>query len=691
MSLKLDLGNIGAVNLASTGDLAKRLQPGIDTLVHFNPQVLNLLGTRIADLPSGTVSSDFTFSAGPAWQVSQTVGITLSVEPEAGCSLGFVKPGGTLFRLNVANNDTPVTAGPGRYYLAIGLQCGLALDAGAQWSNGSFGVSGDVSAGARFRVANYCEVSETATLAEALVQAFSTFVLPLQAESVAAMPDGNYIDFEFFGKLSLGFGATYGFSGLFLAGRSNGEVSASFTSPIGQGLVSAQPSYQVGAGFKVQYDHKGAFRVVAGRNKDSAQDGAVLYLLRGETRNISTTETLGITLGAGAKFQTDASTLAGEIQQAVGAAFPGPSGAKLGASLSGNANSLVGAVNNGVNALLARLDGQKITLEALQSQSAANAALFIYRFDFRNGGLAAYDCAMRGDYARAVTMPGVALDPKSLVEQLYVQKAGLNVQFFDLLKYHDVESYIQRTDISYAGDRTFQVRDTRGVKAVSGLFGKEREADLYFIAESRQAAAVSGVDVRLHAVFREQDNEDASTETSRMLAALGQAPAKPGRVTLDADAVRFSGLTSDRAAAYEGFARAVRDVIGPANSVADVFLASFARYADWVEFDRATDGNPNGDRWPANYPPSDRGQRLLVQTYILSGQHFMDFCAGLKHLASDASGVTDEKQYERLLAAIDGMIHRDFAFPTYFLKPAMVAVMRLAGVAPAITLTAGKG
>jgi hypothetical protein len=690
MALKLDLGSIGTVDLASTGDLAKRLQPGIDTLVHFDPQLLNFAGTPISDLPAGSLSSDFNFTVGPSWQLNQTVGITLSVEPEAACSVALVKPGGELFRLNVADDETPVIAGNGSYYLAVALQCGLAVDAGARWSNGSLGVSGDVSTGAQFRIANYCRVPESATLGDALARAFSAFVLPFQAESVAAMPDGNYIDCDFIGKLALGFGVTYGFSGLFLAGRSNGEVAASFDSLIGKGVASMQPSFQVGAGFKLEYDHQGAFRVIAGRNKDTAQDGAVLYLLRGDTQAISATESLGITLGAGAKFQTDASTLAGEIQQAAAAAFPGAAGAKLGASLSASADSIVSSVNAGVNALLAKADGQKMTLETVQSRSAENAALFIYRFDFRKGGLAAYDCAMRGDYARAVRMPGVTLDPRSLVERLYVQSAGLNLRLFGALQYHDIEDYIQRTDVSYAGDRTFDVRDTLGLKAVSGLFGKEREADLYFIAESSQVTSVTGLDVRLHAIFQEQNNSEASAETSRMLAALQQTPGNAGRVALDADAAKFAGLTQDAAAAYEAFARAVRDIIGTDNGSAEIFLANFARYADWLEFDRATDGNPNGDRWPEDYPPSDRGLRLQVQTYILSGRHFVDFCAGLKELAASIPGVADDKQYEKLLAAIDGMVHRDFAFPTYFLKPAMVAVFRLAGVAPEISQPAAS-
>ena len=76
MALNLDLGSVGTVALDADGDLAKRLRPGIDTLVKFNPQTLNFLGTNVADLPTGSVSSDFNFNVGPSWQVSQQVGIS---------------------------------------------------------------------------------------------------------------------------------------------------------------------------------------------------------------------------------------------------------------------------------------------------------------------------------------------------------------------------------------------------------------------------------------------------------------------------------------------------------------------------------------------------------------------------------------------------------------------------------------
>jgi hypothetical protein len=686
MALNLDLGSVGTVALDADGDLGKRLRPGLDTLVKFNPQTLNFLGTKVADLPTGSLSSDFNFDVGPSWQVSQQVGITLSIEPEVGCSLEVISPGGELFRFTADEDETPVTAAPVQYYLKIGLLCGLTIDAGVQWSSGQFGVSGDISKGARFRVANFCPVPATATLREALQQAFSAFVLPFQADRAAAMADGTYVDFEFVGKLGLGFGATYGFSGLFLAGRSNGEVSASFQSPVGQAVASVAPSYQVGAAFKLQYEEEGAFRVITGRTKNATQNGASIYLFRKDATGLTTSETLGITFSPGAKFSTDASTLKNEIQQAVARAMPGKAGATWGSRLADASDALINEVNNGASALLGLGDGHGLQLALEQSEARESSVLFLYDFDFNQSGLAAYDMAMRCDYATAITLPGASLDPRSFVERLYVKRTGLDVQLFDALKFHSITDYIDRTDVNYVGGRTFQIRDSIGVKDVSGLFGKERRADLYFIAQRKSGDSASDPHVKLQAMFQEHDNADASSETERMLVAFGQPAAKPAKVTLEADAARFGSLPAGGAVAYNAFVRAVSDVIGPQNNVVDIFLAKFGRYDDWKAFSDAVDGNANGDRWPDGYPPSDRIERLKVQTYILGGQHFMDFCDGLKHLAGDAANADTDAKYAALLDAIRGMVHNDLPFPTYFLKPGMVAVMRLAGVTPAVLL-----
>ena len=726
MPLKLDLGSVGAVELAANGDLSKYLQPGIDSIVNLSPLVVGHLDSRIADVPPGSVSTNFSFSFAPSWKIAQAVGITLSVKPKAACTLSIIQPGGTLFSYALGEDakDTPVKAPADSYYIGIALGCSLALDAGAQWSSGHLGVSGSISDSDQFRVANYYQVGPSVTLRDAINQAFSNFVLPFHADSIAQLPAGDYVDFEFIGKLALGFGATYGFSGMFFAGQSKGEVSASFATPIGTTVISATPSFQVGAGFKLQYTHDDAFRVVTGRTSS----GATLYLLRKNTSGFSTTESFGVTLNAGAKFQTDAATVKAETEKAAQGLLGGSPGSALGNKLATVAGDAVNDINDSVNKLLAKGDGQKIALELIQSRTREHTALFVYNFDF-NKGTGAYDVAMRGDYATALSMPGVDLNPQSFVEQLYTASAGLDLQFFNLLHFRDVTTYIRKTDVTYLGSRTFQIRKTAGSKSISGLFGREREADLYFIAQCRNVAqltAVSAVNVRLNAVFTDRNNASAFDESRRTMAALGlgsvsnsirdyvaRQPKGTVQFTLDVDTAQLSTIASDDYLPngkppaephpkdkrnYEQFVQSVTAVVGPVDAVAQIFEQSFGKYADWLAFnrvvndeqgstkpgDRLSRGSTNGDHWPQGYPPPDKAERLLVQTYILAGQEFMNFCDSLKHLVTALPGVETEHQYEELYEAIAGMIRNEASFPTYFLKPSMVALMKLAGVAPTV-------
>jgi hypothetical protein len=142
----------------------------------------------------------------------------------------------------------------GKYYVSLALECSLAVDAGVTASAGNFGVSADISTQDKFRMANYYGVAPAVTLRDAITQAFQSCVLPFHGDSIASLPEGDYVDFEFVGDLSLGFGASYGFSSTFFGGVSNGEVSAFLASPVGKTVLSAAPSYKVGASFNLGFD-----------------------------------------------------------------------------------------------------------------------------------------------------------------------------------------------------------------------------------------------------------------------------------------------------------------------------------------------------------------------------------------------------------------------------------------------------
>lgn len=720
MALKLDLGSIGNMELSSDGDLSKYLQSNADGIIKLDSKLEGILDLPVSKVPTGSACTSFNFSSTPSWKITQTVGINLSIKPEASCKVSIIPPGGPIFTYYTGEDGqkNSVVAPKDVYYVGIEMESSLSIDAGATYSSGDFGVSADVAMGDQFRLANYYGVGASVTLRDAISQAFSHFALPFHADSIANLPSGDYLDFEFVGNLSLGFGATFGFSKMFFGGVSKGEVCASFATPIGKQVMKAAPAFQVGAGFKINYADKDDFRVVVGRT----DTGATLYLLRPDVDKLTATETFGITLSTGAKFSTDTSTLKSETQTAAQGMFGSTAGTLLCNKMSGLLDRAAKDINDSVNDLL-KGDGKSIELKLVQSRSKENTALFIYDFDFSRG-TGAYGIAMKGDYAKALSMPGVRLDPRSFVEQVYTRSAGLSLQFFNLAaSIQDITTYIQENQVSYLGSGVFQIRSSAEKQSIGRIFGKEREADLYFIAECQNLSqSISDITVRLNAVFIDTNDASAYGESQRVAQALGLAniaqsmqahvgryPKKPVKLTLDIDTASLGLVDADDYIKnkppaephlkdkrnYEEFVRSVVKVVGPVDTIATTFEKSFSNYADWLAFNRAvTDtpdssnpgdrehtGDTNGDNWPTNYPPADKALRIAVQSYILAGQEFMNFCAAIKKLLVVVPGTATVAAYDKLFQSISNMVRDDESvFPTWFLKPSIVALVNSAGI-----------
>jgi hypothetical protein len=318
-------------------------------------------------------------------------------------------------------------------------------------------------------------------------------------------------------------------------------------------------------------------------------------------------------------------------------------------------------------------------------------------------------------------MEGVTLDPGSYIERLYTSKAGLTFQFFSLLKFHELTQYIHQVDAIYIGDRTFQLRTTTGVKDVAGLFGKEREADLFFVANCKEIAgqqAVSGVVINLSCVFLDSSNRDAFAQSQKLATALQLKDAANAiasyvhdhpngkvKLTIEGPAQVFTGLRADSYVGnkppkeppnldrsnYDAFVSALRTLAKQDDAAAGEFFKNFATYQDWLEFnrvktdqqgstkpgDRLNVGNLANSVWPENHGPSDLAARSIVQQHVLAGQAFMNLCEALKQISDTAGTITTEAQYDSFLDQIRHMIPKDVYWPAYFLKPTMVALIHL--------------
>jgi hypothetical protein len=132
------------------------------------------------------------------------------------------------------------------------------------------------------------------------------FVLPFRSDSIGRLGENDLLEFEFVGKLDLGFGMTYGLSTPLLGGRSAGEISRSLGHGIAIAALSAKPAVKMGASFAVRYAHEDAFRFIFSRE----QRNACLTIYRADQARLTTKVTAGISIDPGARFdfRTDAAT-----------------------------------------------------------------------------------------------------------------------------------------------------------------------------------------------------------------------------------------------------------------------------------------------------------------------------------------------------------------------------------------------
>jgi hypothetical protein len=165
-----------------------------------------------------------------------------------------------------------------------------AVDGGAALSNANLGVKGSAGASRSFMLWNHRSFADTTPLGQAIIGAFESFVFPFAPESVSALGDGDFVDYEFAGRLALGFGVSYGFGGVLIGGRSGGEVTRSFASPLGSIVAKAKPSFRVGVGLDFDYTHEDDFRVVVGMRRPAGEPRRLsLALLRARVSDAART------------------------------------------------------------------------------------------------------------------------------------------------------------------------------------------------------------------------------------------------------------------------------------------------------------------------------------------------------------------------------------------------------------------
>ena len=361
------------IDLTAAGDLGGRLRPDLSALFRLSDELARAGSTPLADLPPGVLETTFKTDQEAKWDLDG-VNLSLSFKPTATGSITITKAG-ELFSYNQGDDPgkkVSVTVPEGQVYISIGLKVGLAVSGAASFSSNGFGVKASVSDADEFDVINHKCFPATTAAAEAVPAAFRAFVLPFKASGVDGLNDSSdYIDFDFVGKLALGIGVNYGFSGLLLGGRSGGEIKASFeNNKLGKAVLKAKPTFRASASFSVVYDHEDAFRVVVGRHRTEATgvNGASLYLFRTDRSRLATEFTAGVTLSANAKFDAtpNIDNILEKAAKAAAAKLPadlqGAASSALSAGLKraeGKIDGFVNTINDKVNGLLQKATAKR--------------------------------------------------------------------------------------------------------------------------------------------------------------------------------------------------------------------------------------------------------------------------------------------------------------------------------------------
>ncbi len=740
-NINLKFGDKNALGLSGTGELERFLKPNLSLLFKIREGLLSNITTETFEqVGDAAFTANFQTDQSAEWAVGGPAKVSIGFHPSASGTIAIQK-GGEIFHYSQGEDQTSFASVPipsGRACVSIKFQVGLSVTGGVAFSSGNFGVSGSASAGTGFTLANHRIFPLSKPVLEAVKETFETFVLPFKVEGVETLNDGDCLEFDFLGKLGVGFGVTYGFSGLFLGGRSNGEIQRSFESPLGKAVLSAKPGFRIGAAFSVTYDHEDVFRVVVQRQKSAGADGASLYLFRGSAGDLGIGVTAGITLSPGARFdlQPNLDRVIDEAAQRLFVALP--DGAEKDAAINGfqqklkqpeNAAELqkyVKLANDGINALLEKVEG-KIELQVKHDRIRKDAVLHSFQFDFRepeaSGG---YQLAMEGRYSEAIGKKGVELRPGSFVESLFIRRTGLRLQVFDVFRFSSMTEYFRKSSLVYAGSGMFKLRDTTGVKHESGRAGHEKAVEVFFSAEAATTEAVETISdlvVKLNFIMTDLADAKAAAKTTHALREISpQLAAVAGQI--DALAARNQALKvkttciflrsalerldsddfvdgrptplphpRDRAN-YDQYVAAVDTIEAGQGFRGQGFPNLFASYDRWVLYNRTAideetstkppnrrdQGNASPDVWPSalSAAVSDRPLRfLIISQYLDAAREFMNLCDSLKVLAGDIDEVSTDEQYSALLDSLTRTIERDL--PISFYKSTLLALCRASG------------
>lgn len=683
--------------------------------------IFNILGDvakygnqPVSQAAQAKASSQITLNANGSWKTPDGIGFTLT--PTASCKIS-ISSASTTFPVAMSvdsNQTTNVSATPpaNSVYVNIDLDFGIQAAISGSGSVNGLGVAGKL-AGGKTATLSFCQpVEETVMTLDAVKQAFSELVFPLDPNCASAMAVGSLAKVSFDGTFNCELDVTYGLGDHKVSAPSLAKIQKSTenVAQISQAAVDLKGSVTG----KITYAHTDHFGLIVTR---TANDTALLYLVRSANDDIGASVglTLGITTTA-SQVTIDSSAL----QSAVG-------------QLSGNNNlatSIASAASQPVNNLTTSLNAKlkswasdvtgQVGLTASLDRQTAHTALFNFKVDLAHADLAAHSWSVLvgGNVAQALQIQGFALLPGSGVADSLKRSSTLQFQFFNLYSYTSTADFFNNSHAELGTDGLIHIFGDIGEEQTTTVNKVSASFRIHFVATAtqdiRNAKAVSAAGVDLYIELSEKSSSRFAKPLLGTIGTLGQLPAVKKAQSAMSDYVSahpsgtltlihiikstaYGKLTcspfqggkppavpqtedGDNWAAFQAAARAL------ALDAAE--FISGLDFGFWQDFNRAANDRVGSTMVPdrkrkvwGNVPPSffeqhqiPDDQDLLVSRFFIASQGFMNLCEDLVTLSGKVTAADETAQWNDLMKFLTDIVTNDLYID--YAKPTAGALLR---------------
>ncbi|MBV9401997.1 MAG: hypothetical protein JO062_28745 [Bryobacterales bacterium] len=463
----------------------------INRLVGDRRAIFNLVGALtkysaepVSKAAIANASAAIVISGSTGWKLPN--GIAFSLTPEAKCSIS-VSNRSTAFpvAMNIDSPETtPVSMGPqpGKVYVNIELDFDITGSVSGSGAAGPVGIAGKVS-GSGSKTLVYCQPLDAgANTIEAVKQAFSGLVFPLDPACATKMKPGCLAKVSFDGAFKCELDATYGLGDYKVSAPSLGTIQRSLQNVAT--LTPASIDMNAGAKASISYSHADRFAMIVTKTDDSA---AMLYLVRSDESDwgASAKVTVGVTV-AGASVSIDPAVLQAAAGKITGNHRLATSVANAASNELADLQSMLRAK---LNTWISQPDGLAGLSATLQRQKG-HTALFTFRVDLANADLASqsWSALVGGSVAQALRIKGFTLQSGSGVADSLKRSCTIQFHFFNLFSFSSTTDYFNNAYTELGPDGTIRILVDIGEERDTEFKNKVKKLRIHFLASATEDA-----------------------------------------------------------------------------------------------------------------------------------------------------------------------------------------------------------